>query len=353
MIGALIGLGVLSAGYSIYSNIRNNKQVDKANEINRNASQLSYQAQKETNEMNYRIFKETQDFNSPANLKSMYDSLGLNGDAIVANQGFVPTAAPNMVAPQMAQQQFSFYDDTNMRSGADRLMKSLVDGLSMQKVKSEIEETGQRMILMKAQTSECEQSTRNLIKDALLKDQDISQNDLDYILKSNEVDTINQRNAELMLTVEGLKDTLSFNRNVRPKILKQYDDKHLTDWLDSCMKQIDVKYHEKEIKMELTKLWADVKNTIKQGKILDLDTLIKQSSYAITQLTLPSEVYKTIYENTEKGEESRKSLRKYEWLDPENGSNVLDTFMRQLADCFTTVMSAILQPLQGLVSLGK
>lgn len=353
MTWAMIGLGAASLINSLYRQNKSDHQVDTANSNNRAAAEMNYKAQQETNEMNYRIFQEQLAYNDPSHLKSLYDAAGLNGSAIVANQGFTPTAAPNMVAPQMAQTTYSFYDDTRMQSGADAMMKSLIDALGMQQTRKEIEKTNEEIISQRAAQDETKARTRNLLKDAVLKDQEIDENDLQFLLSANDVDNINRKNAELELTLEGMRDRLAFDRELRPRVLRQYDDKHMNDWLDSCMKKIDVKYHETEIRQSLAKLWLDMKNCVREGRIMDMQTIAATYANIITKATLPSEVYAKIYENTEKGGKAQKGARKYEWLDPANGTGTVDTFMRHFADSFTTVMSAVLQPLQGLISIGK
>lgn len=352
MTAALIGLGIASAAYSIYRGAKSDSQVNRANDINENAANLSYQAQKETNEMNYRIFQEQLGYNSPENLKNMYDALGLNGSAIVANQGFTPTAAPQMVAPH--QDQVSFTPYNSPENPADKMMQSLITALSSSKMRAEIEKTVQERINIEALTESCKVSTEGLVKDNLLKGFDLK-------LKENEVSQINEKNAELRLTVESLRQDVANKPDLQKRVLRQFDDKHALDVVDEILKKLDVK--EKGINIEYLRqtlndrvatMYYNMCNAIKQGETYDLSHDAAKIANYVAYETRQSRIDAENAHNRNLKASENYEASKIERITPGTGedniSNVTE-FANRLVWTFGIVGDAIVSPLKGIIKV--
>lgn len=352
MTAALIGLGIASAAYSIYRGAKSDRQIDRANNINEQAAQLNYKAQQETNEMNYRIFQEQQEYNSPAHLKEMYDALGLNGSAIVANQGFTPTAAPQMLSPHQDMVNFTPY--STPENPADKLMSSLITALSSDKMRAEIEKTIQERIHIEAQTQSCKASTEGIIKDNLLKG-------LDITLKENDVAQINDKNAELRLTVESLRQTVANQPKLQAAVLRQYDDKHALDAADEIIKKLEqqekglnIKYLRESLNNRLQTVFQTLQNAIKNGESIDLSNDAAQIANYIAYETRQSRIDAVNASNRNKKATENYEASKIEAATPGTGSDTptnLQEYGNRAVWWFTYVGDVLVSPLKGIIKL--
>lgn len=344
MTTALITLGALSAAYSVYRGIKQDKQVERANTINENAAQLSYQSQKETNEMNYKIFKDQQQYNSPENLKSMYDSLGLNGSAIVANQGFTPTDAPQMIAPTMPQVAELPYQ--TQQNPADTMMNALITALSSSKMQAEIKKITNEAIQVEAQTENCRQSTELILKQ-------IYGEDLRNKLTENDVNMINEKNAELRLTIDKLEQEVQFNQELMPRIMRQYDDKHLLDAIEKELKDIQVEYDRKTLKTKVAILGQQLRSAIKNNDKLDLDIAIGEIAKDIQQYNLRY-TEDTYIERVNAENSSNRVMSKQNRNDEARiDKNDPDKFTGKMAATVGAIVDGVAAPLRGIFKIGK
>lgn len=352
MLGALIGLGIASAAYSVYRQHKSDTQIDRSNDINEQAAQLNYKAQQETNEMNYRIFQEQQNYNSPVHLKEMYDSLGLNGSAIVANQGFTPTSAPQMLAPRYDQVSFTPY--AQPENPADKMMQSLISALTSSKMRAEIENTIKDSILKEAQTQNCQKSTEVIAQDVLLKG-------LDVKLKQNDLDTLNEKNAELRLTVQRLQQDVEYQPKLQKAVLRQYDDKHALDVADEIIKKLEaselglnVRFLRESLGNRLQQVFQSLQNSIKQGESFDLSNDAAQIANYIAYETRQGIIDAENASNRNTKASENYSASKIEAASSgtdgqpiENGQD----FANRCVWTFGIIADALVSPLKGIVKI--
>lgn len=339
--GALIGLGVLSAGHAIYSGYKNRQVANRANDINENAAQLSYQSAKETNDLNYQIFKEQQEYNSPAHLKEMYDALGLNGSAIVANQGFTPTAAPQMLAPEMNQVDFM---QTQTENPADKMMTALMTALTSSKMRVEIDKIAKEAIQVEAQTDNCKQSTNLLLKH-------IYGAELANKLTENEVNLINEKNAEFRVSFDKLQQEVAYNKEMMPRLLRQFDDKNLLDGIERQLKENELEYNKKTLRNRVAAIGVALRNAIKNGEHLDITNEIAELTRDITESQRDyernTEYKKTMAANARYHEETQESKIHSASLELNDPS----TAQGELTAIVSSLLEGIMSPLKGIIKI--